>query len=251
MTLVPALASSLPALRPTVTLREQLLLPAVLTPATQDTVRNPFKAILFSVKRNLQAFPSGSTGYNRNAHSGSVFKAILFRSIVRLYRISFKTDGFSRTTAASSGSVSGQRSVGQTSAFSASTESQGVFGQSSGSASRLAFGAGQSAGAALTGALNSPIGLRSGSAASRINQLTSSLTNSIGPNGVDANALARSLQSSFSNLRSSGMSSSDAKIEVFKLESHVGCFTTFESTRISRNESCNGVFCSQFCCQVV
>ncbi|KAF8789011.1 hypothetical protein HNY73_006993 [Argiope bruennichi] len=103
--------------------------------------------------------------------------------------------------------------------------------KSSGSAISTCFWSWTMGRTALKGALNSPIGLRSGSAASRINQLTSSLTNSIGPNGVDTNALARSLQSSFSNLRSSGMSSSDAKIEVL-LESIVGLLQLLSNTQI-------------------
>ncbi|KAF8789024.1 hypothetical protein HNY73_007006 [Argiope bruennichi] len=126
------------------------------------------------------------------------------------------------------GSVSGQSSFGQTS-LTASAGAQGGF--LGGVPSGLTSGAGQSAGVSLISSLNSPVGLRSGSAASRISQLTSSVTNAVGPNGVDVNALARSLQSSFSALRSSGMSSSDAKIEVL-LETIVGLLQLLSNTQI-------------------
>ncbi|CAL1283069.1 unnamed protein product [Larinioides sclopetarius] len=79
--------------------------------------------------------------------------------------------------------------------------------------------------------LNSPIGLKSGFAAARINQMTSSLLNAVRPNGIDANALARSLQSSFSSLRSSGMSGSDAKVEVL-LETIVGLLQILSNAQI-------------------
>ncbi|GBO20623.1 hypothetical protein AVEN_250882-1, partial [Araneus ventricosus] len=111
--------------------------------------------------------------------------------------------------------------LGQTD-FTSPGASQGAYSQT---------GAGQSAGVSVISTLNSPIGLKSGSAAVRINQMTSSLLNAIRPNGVDANVLARSLQSSFSSLRSSGMSSGDAKVEVL-LETIVGLLQILSNAQI-------------------
>ncbi|CAL1283068.1 unnamed protein product, partial [Larinioides sclopetarius] len=125
-------------------------------------------------------------------------------------------------------SVAGQADFSQGSGFASSSASQGTFGQTDGA---LSSGSGLSAGLSVRSTLNSPNGLRSGSATARIGQLTSSIRNAIGSNGVDANGLARSLQSSFSSLRSSGMSSSDAKLEVL-LETIVGLLQLLSNTEI-------------------
>ncbi|GBN70256.1 Aciniform spidroin [Araneus ventricosus] len=211
----------------------------------------------------LNGVSSAAQGLGINVDTGSVQSDI--RSSSSSLSTSSSSASFSQTSGAASttgftgaggypggagplgggvGSFGGQTSFGQTSGltssaasqsdftqasdFVSSATSQGAFGQTSGIAS---FGAGPSAGLSVRSTLNSPNGLRSGSAAARISQLTSSVRNAIGPNGVDANALARSLQASFSSLRSSGMSSSDAKIEVL-FETIVGLLQLLSNTQI-------------------
>nr|QJI08052.1 aciniform spidroin 1 variant 3 [Araneus ventricosus] len=124
-------------------------------------------------------------------------------------------------------SSASQSDFSQSSGFVSSASSQGSYGQTTG----IPSSGGPAVGLSVRSTLNSPIGLRSGSAATRISQLTSSISNAVRPNGVDANALARSLQASLSSLQSSGMSASDAKIEVL-LETVVGLLQLLSNTQI-------------------
>ncbi|GFU45460.1 aciniform spidroin 1A variant 1, partial [Nephila pilipes] len=62
--------------------------------------------------------------------------------------------------------------------------------------------------------LKSPNGLVSVEAKSRINDLASSLLTAVGRNGVDVNVFSNGLRATLSKLAASGMSPSDAKVEV-------------------------------------
>ncbi|XP_055924351.1 uncharacterized protein LOC129956474 [Argiope bruennichi] len=163
-----------------------------------------------------------------NLDRGNIQKDI--RSSISLLSSSSTSSSMSRTAASTFSGASSSTvltGAGRSKVLGGATQ-LGGRSQTFGMASTTV---GKSAEISVRSTLNSPNGLKSDSAAARINQMRSTLLKALSPSGVDPNTLAGSLQASFSNLRSSGMSSSDAKVEVL-LETIVGLLQILSNAEV-------------------